>query len=289
MIDVRDIRVADIETGQRLRQIDEAQVGRLENSILEVGLLNPITVYAIDEVMFGLVAGAHRLEAYKRTGHDEIPATVVEFSDLERQLAECDENLCGSRLSPVEEALFLQRRKEAYEAIHPETKHGANLENARVDEMATHERANRFTVDTAAKTGQSERVIQRKTERGEKVIDEVLNLIRGTKLDTGTYLDKLKGLRPNEQVTAAKRDLAHERSKSEQPKQGGVAGQYKAADASEPRTEEEIFARFIALVDEIEALKLADLVVGAGRKRAVLGQRASSLADRMSEIMEAIA
>lgn len=45
------------------------------------------------------------------------------------------------------------------------------------------------------------------------VIQEVIELIRGTKLDTGTYLDKLKRLTPNDQFTAAKRDLAHVRSK----------------------------------------------------------------------------
>lgn len=52
----------------------------------------------------------------------------------------------------------------------------------------------RFTADTAAKTGQSERSIQRDAERGEKVIPEVIDMITGTKLDTGTYLDKLKKL-----------------------------------------------------------------------------------------------
>ncbi len=55
-----------------------------------------------------------------------------------------------------------------------------------------------------------------------------------------------------------------------------------------PVNEGGAFARFIELADEIEALKLADLVVSAGRQRAVLGQRASSLADRMSDLMEAI-
>lgn len=32
--------------------------------------------------------------------------------------------------------------------------------------------------------------VQRDAERGEKVITEVLDMVRGTKLDTGTYLNK---------------------------------------------------------------------------------------------------
>lgn len=36
--------------------------------------------------------------------------------------------------------------------------------------------------------------MQRDAERGTKVIAEVIDMITGTKLDTGTYLDKLKRL-----------------------------------------------------------------------------------------------
>ncbi|MCF6117364.1 hypothetical protein L2449_10655 [Mesorhizobium muleiense] len=45
----------------------------------------------------------------------------------------------------------------------------------RSDQSDTRERSDteRFTADTAARTGQSERTVQRNIERGEKVIDEV--------------------------------------------------------------------------------------------------------------------
>ncbi len=42
-----------------------------------------------------------------------------------------------------------------------------------------------FTADTAAKTGQSERAVQRDAARGNKINPEVLANIAGTKLDTG--------------------------------------------------------------------------------------------------------
>lgn len=41
-------------------------------------------------------------------------------------LSMIDENLCGPALTPSEKARFTARRKEAYEALHPETKRGAN-------------------------------------------------------------------------------------------------------------------------------------------------------------------
>lgn len=209
-----------IEPGQRLRATDPAQVQAIAESIGDVGLLNPITVYArklfrggqhVDG--FGLVAGAHRLEACRQLGLVEIEAHLVELSDLQRQIAECDENLVAPSLSPADRARFTRRRKEAYEALHPETKHGANLAGDGVAKSATPETP-AFAKATAQVTGQSERTVRLDAERGEKVLPEVLDMIQGTALNTGLYLDKLKKLAPNEQYRAAKRDLAWERSKA---------------------------------------------------------------------------
>ena len=76
--------------------------------------------------------------------------------------AECDESLCGSNLSPAEVALFTAKRKEAYEALHPETVNGTN-QHSRVRQVG--EPSKRFTADTAEKTGQSERKAHREARR----------------------------------------------------------------------------------------------------------------------------
>lgn len=208
------IDIALIDNGTRLRDVSEAQVESLMESIAEIGLLNPITVYERPVVRgnntvagFGIVAGAHRKVACERLGLAEIEANVVTLSELQRQIAECDENLRGPQLGKADLALFTRRRKEAYEALHPEAK--AQTRQGHIRQGAADANlAPAFTADTAAKTGRSERAIQRDAERGEKVIDEVLDLIRGTKLDTGSYLDVLKKMEPNDQMAAARRDLA---------------------------------------------------------------------------------
>lgn len=208
--------VDQIETGQRLRQLSEVQVETLVASIADIGLLNPITVYARQVIRsgepvdgFGLVAGAHRLEAFRRLGMVEIEANIVSLSELERQIAECDENLCGSVLSKVERAMFTKRRKDAYEALHPQTKQGAfNQHTVASRQVGDKQEVDRFTADTAAKTGQSERAVQRDAERGMKISDRALETLRGTKLDNGSYLDKLKAIPANDQVTHVKADLA---------------------------------------------------------------------------------
>lgn len=207
-----------IENGQRLRDISEATVTALVNSIGDVGLLNPITVYPrklfrggnqVDG--YGLVAGLHRKTAYERLGLVEIEANVVDLSDLECQIAECDENLVSNQLSASDRARFTKRRKDAYEALHPETKNGVNQHSSlrQVGEPS----ADRFTADTAAKTGQSERSIQRDAERGAKIAGTVLDLIKGTPLDTASYLDALKAMPVGEQIKAARQHLAEARER----------------------------------------------------------------------------
>ncbi len=62
---------------------------------------------------------------------------------------------------PRERALFTQRRKEAYEALHPETKYENTLHKGSGRQLGDPEdRAPRFTADTAVRTGQSERSVQ---------------------------------------------------------------------------------------------------------------------------------
>ena len=76
----------------------------------------------------------------------------------------------------AERAFFTQRRKEAYEALHPEAKHGENQHTRwsrqvndstggkKADRKVCDEHpADRFTTDTAKATGQSERKVQRDT------------------------------------------------------------------------------------------------------------------------------
>lgn len=211
------IDISLIDHGTRLRDVSEAQVESLVESIAEVGLLNPITVYERPVVRgnntvagYGIIAGAHRKVACERLGLTEIEANVVSLSELHRQIAECDENLRGPQLGKADLALFTRRRKEAYEALHGKAKAiGGTARAVKAGEnVATDNLADAFTTNTAEATGRSERAVRRDAERGEKVIDEVLDLIRGTRLDTGAYLDVLKKMEPNDQMAAAKRDLA---------------------------------------------------------------------------------
>jgi nucleotide-binding universal stress UspA family protein len=251
-----DIDMIIVGTG-RLRGIDEKQVEALVASITDVGLLNPLTVKPAKVLKgggwvdgFGLVAGFHRLEAVKRLGWDEVEVHVVSLDDLHCQLAECDENLCGTKLSPSERAWFLLRRKEIYENIHPETKagvaQGIGMKKAASQDLtanlAPRSDVTSFVADTAANTGQSERKVFRDVARAKAIDPAVLDEIKGTALDKGVVLDEVAKAPKEEQFEVvrkiAERNAAKEETVVVKPKpEPEVAKTVKAASAADKKAE----------------------------------------------------
>lgn len=113
-MEVRTIRIASITVPPRLRRLREDNIALLIESLREIGLREPISVIkGPDEgtaSKFILVAGRHRLEAWRRLGYDTVPAIVHELSDDERQLWEIDENLCRAELTELERDDHLLKR-----------------------------------------------------------------------------------------------------------------------------------------------------------------------------------
>lgn len=266
------IRVGHISTLDRIRKADPKQVAAIAASIKEVGLLNPITVTPARVFFNGqeidgyqLVAGLHRLEACKSIGWGEVEAQVLDLDEQRRIIAECDENLMR-HLGKAEEAEFVARRKEAYEALHPETANGEN-QHTRVRQVGEGSSAARFTADTAARTGQSERAIQRAAERGTKVCKEALDILKGTKADTGTVLDRLKDLTPGQQVIAAQDEVNRRAAKPT-----GTPRAPKVADA--PESDE------AALERQVAALTAAWNKAGPDARREFLSRIDSAVMDQ---------
>jgi hypothetical protein len=78
--------------------------------------------------------------------------------------------LCRANLSPAERAKQIARRKDIYEELHPETRHSGDRKSSR--NLCDLNDDDRFTSNTAAAVGKSERVVQIDAERGKKISDE---------------------------------------------------------------------------------------------------------------------
>jgi hypothetical protein len=91
--------------------------------------------------------------------------TVSSYLLSEIPSARLSWTLSASSLSPAERANFTRHRKEAYEALHPETAHGSPGVSRQVGDTGRRVDTPTFAKDTAARTGKSERTIQRDAER----------------------------------------------------------------------------------------------------------------------------
>ncbi|BAU93425.1 methyltransferase-like protein KIAA1627 homolog [Methylorubrum populi] len=208
----QDLPISHVFTRQDARKIDEAAVRGLMESIREIGVINPLRVRPArkhvdgeDTDAYEVTAGSHRLRACRKLGLELVPCIVVADDDLRAELAMIDENLMRAELSPADRARGTARRKAIYEELHPETRHGVNQHDS---SRQVGDCSERFSAETAAATGRSERAVQRDAERGEKISERALALVAGTHLDKGNYLDKLKKLGPNEQEARVQRELA---------------------------------------------------------------------------------
>ena len=110
------IPLSHIDAGKSRRALSRTAVKALADSIAEIGLLAPIAVVRVGEA-YEMVAGRHRLAAAKQLGWSEIPAVVVELDDVDRLLAEIDENLIRNELRTLERSEHLAERKRLYGSL----------------------------------------------------------------------------------------------------------------------------------------------------------------------------
>jgi hypothetical protein len=111
------------------------------------------------------------------------------ISDDEAELIQIDENLVRANLSDAERILHVARRKELYEKLHPETKHGGDRRSAGARSSSQNENLKAFVADIAVKTGKGRSTVARDVTRAKKVA--VLDDIAGTCLDKGDEIDAL--------------------------------------------------------------------------------------------------
>ena len=120
--EVVDIDVSTIKTRLRLRTPDENKVIELADSIKLCGLLNPITI----DIDHFLIAGFHRMSAYKHLGLSHIPSIIKDVSPVHKQIMEIDENLKIFSLDHITKAQHIVRREELLEELGIRMKRGGN-------------------------------------------------------------------------------------------------------------------------------------------------------------------
>ena len=192
------IKISSIKINPGRREAEPKAVEELARSITAVGLMNPVTLDQNNT----LVAGLHRLEAAKLLGWTEIECTTIGMDSVQAELAEIDENIVRTKLNRQELCEQLLRRKEIYETLHPETRHGMrNGQTAKNANLATLETKS-FAEDTAEKTGMSKRAVSRLLQIANNLTRDARRIVEAHSMTQDTAL-KLSRLHYDEQVEAA--------------------------------------------------------------------------------------
>ncbi len=100
---------------------DETEIKKLAVSILQNGLLQPISVRLVQEGEWQLIAGERRLRACKLAGIALIPAIQYDFEDEKVAVLGLLENLQREQLNPFEQARALRDLISMWNCTQEET------------------------------------------------------------------------------------------------------------------------------------------------------------------------
>ena len=120
---IETVPVEDVAIVGDRREVDEAAVCRLVESIKSIGLQTPITIWSraahdadgVEIDGYKLIAGRHRLEAFRRLGESRIPAIIRDCDEIDAEMWEIAENLHRADLSKVERDRCIRRFAELIE------------------------------------------------------------------------------------------------------------------------------------------------------------------------------
>jgi ParB family chromosome partitioning protein len=219
MSDYQQIAISEVVVPEHRRQTDPEKVQALAQSIGDIGLQHPIGVTCERK----LIHGRHRLEALRLLGCEQIPALIHDMDDLHAELAEIDENIQRSQLSPLDEFNALRRRKQIYEELHPETrqhKAGGHAKHGSTSDRMS------FAEDTARKTGKSRRTIERSVAIARKLPDDIQESIRDTAIAKNkSQLEELARLPAEQQRRVADKLASGEADTVEQAFHNAISQQ----------------------------------------------------------------
>lgn len=210
MAEFKRIRIDQIHIPERLRAVEEDHALAIAQSIVEHGLLNPITVRSTPNMNKGktpytLVAGAHRTRAEVLNDETEIDAMVVEADQAEAQLVEITENLFRNELSVIDRAIFVQTYRDVWEQKHGKIEVGRPGNSANLALLLTEEaNAGNFAVHVADRMGLSRRSFFRLNKIAQSLSPKLRAALRGTPAaDNQSLLLKLAKEGPTKQAGIA--------------------------------------------------------------------------------------
>lgn len=117
------VRIGDVEPNaeQPRKNFDATELEALAESIGMYGMIQPITVRAVESGMYQIVTGERRWRAARMAGLSEVPVIIIVADDKKAAEMALVENIQRSDLNPIEEALGYAALIEEYGLTQEET------------------------------------------------------------------------------------------------------------------------------------------------------------------------
>jgi ParB/RepB/Spo0J family partition protein len=263
----RDIHVADVKIGDRLRLEDN--VDDLLESLPKLGLLNPIVVSEKPgRSGYGLVAGRRRLLAARKLGWQQIPATIMPDGE-QTKLAEVIENLHRKDLTAFQRAehlvMWARHLEGTKQAATPTEAHQRAVAKTNDKLGNVSETVSTTSLPTAAaiiapKLGATERTVREDIRIARDLAPEAAQAIRGTPLeDNRRALQQVSRLPKQEQVAAVKERLPSSEEMRQRARDQETPEQRAASREASERLEAE------RLADRISKLTCRAVLIELGK------------------------
>lgn len=187
-----------IVTKDRFRIADSEKVQYLARNLKTGVLLNPITVNNNME----LIAGLHRLEAYKLLRRKEIPCRILNIDEKQARLLEIDENLSRTEFTELEKGEALTEKVELMKELYMRGK--PEYEEFKKD-SANFALPRKIMNEISETTGLSKRSIYLKMQIVRNLDEKVKDVIRYSELENNqACLEKISKLEPQDQMSLAR-------------------------------------------------------------------------------------
>jgi transcriptional regulator with XRE-family HTH domain len=165
------VRVSQVVIPQRRMRQNFRDHTALAESMSEIGLLHPIGVSEENVLIYGL----HRLRAANDLGWEEIDARVIGGDELDRELAEIDENLTDYALTVWEQGEHIARREEIMQARDERARRGDNLST--MEGRTTAGRPLKTNAELAAQMGVSKSTYKERHRLGRNLTAETKEIL----------------------------------------------------------------------------------------------------------------
>ena len=190
---IQELNLADIRPNpfQPRTEFDEEALSELAASIKAIGIVQPITVRAVEEGKYEIIAGERRWRAAKMAGLKEIPVIIREYSHQEMVEIALIENIQRENLNPIEEAQAFKRLLEEFQLKQDEVAERVSKSRTAVTNsmrlLKLDEKVQQMIIDDMISTGHARALlaIEDKEQQyilANKIFDEKLSVRETEKL-----------------------------------------------------------------------------------------------------------